>query len=98
MAQVSKTDIWNVFRKRNGWKRVDVSGAVARLSPSSVRYWETKGWLGREKVGDVEYLFLTGDGVLNLEQGIQSRLKNHPGDKEKLSFFPRRLAALVAVA
>lgn len=95
---VNKTDIWNVFRKRNGWKRVDVPGAVAQLSTSSLRYWESKGWLARETIDGVEYVFLTGDGVLNLELGIQARLKNHPGDKDKLCFFPRRLAALVATA
>lgn len=97
MSAVTKTNIWNAFRIRNGWRKVAVTEARTLLSVSSIRYWEKNGWLSRGVNGDVEYVELTADGINNLEEGIVARIDNHPKEAKMLRFFPRRLAEAVAI-
>ena len=97
MAQVTKTDIWNAFRVRNGWRRVAIAEALALLSKSSIRYWEKNGWIQRGTKDDVDYVELTDTGIANLEEGILARLDNHPAERKAIRFFPRRLATAIAV-
>ena len=89
---ITKKDIWNAFRVRNGWRKVPTPEAKALIGSSAMRYWINKGWLAATTKGDVQSVALTEAGRENLETGIQKHLENHPEDGAALAFFPKRLA------
>jgi hypothetical protein len=80
-----KTEIWNLFKGRRGWKVITYVEADHVLGRAIIRYWEDKGWLcvSRE---EGYYVTLTEEGKTNLYKGLRSIINKSPERIDELLY------------
>lgn len=83
-----KIDIWNCFKRRRGFKRVQIDEAHAIIGVNSPKAMKWNGHITKYEEDDVEYYELTELGREWVTKGIKSYMRNHPEDIPNVLFPP----------
>jgi len=89
----NKLIIWNTFRTRRGFKRVEVAVAESQVGHNAPKNMLNNGYVERVTVKNVEYFELTEEGREWLKKGIAGYVKRHPEDATDAVYLPKALAA-----
>ena len=89
----SKLDIWNTFRTRRGFKRVQVDEAKSHIGANAPKNMLKHGYVEVVDVKNVECYELTEDGKDWLKTGIAGFVKRHPDEASDAVYLPKALAA-----
>lgn len=87
----TKLHIWNCFRGRRGFVRVQVDEAKAQIGANAPRVMERNGRLVQVSSTKADYFELTDDGKKWLLQGFGRYLKNHPDHRSRAKHIPKDL-------
>jgi hypothetical protein len=74
----TKRHLWNAFKGRRGFKRLQVDVAHSLVGVNAPRYMLKLGYLNKVSTANVDYYLVTADGADWLVAGIKSYVKNHP--------------------
>ena len=85
----TKLDIWNCFRRREGFAAIQVDAAWSQIGKNAPRVMERNGYLIRANGDNGDYYQLTVEGQEWLEKGFRSFLRNHPHRGKEAKFLPR---------
>ena len=89
----TKLEIWNTFRTRRGFKRVQVDQAKAVIGANAPKNMLKQGYVEVVDVKNVEYFELTEDGKEWLKKGIAGYVKRHPDNASGAVYLPKSVAA-----
>jgi hypothetical protein len=78
-----KTEIWNLFKNRRGWRIVTYVEAEQVLGRAIIRYWVDEGWMIYDK-SEGHTIYLTDAGVLNLYKGLRNIIAKDPERENEL--------------
>lgn len=79
----TKLEIWNCFKGRRGWRRVQVDIAHSKVGINAPRYMLKQGYLTVGENRQVEYYSVTRKGQDWLWTKFRSYLINHPEDRSR---------------
>ncbi len=85
----TKLYIWNAFRGKRGFKRVQIDEAHAVIGVNAPRNMLSNGYATVLDKGNVEYYTLTSKGVEWLTSKFKSYLTNHPNDRQHAVNVPK---------
>lgn len=91
---VTKLDLWNCFRGKRNFRRVQVDEAKSIIGANAPRYLKSKGYLLQYESRGVEYYDLSDDGRIWLMEGFKRHLLNHPEIKPQAKHLPSALRNL----
>lgn len=89
----TKLHIWNTFRTRRGFKRVQVDEAKSHIGANAPKNMLAQGYAEVVDVKNVEYFELTEDGKEWLKKGIAGFVKRHPEEAAEAVYLPKSVAA-----
>lgn len=84
----TKVDIWNCFRGRRGFVRVQVAEAHAIVGLNAPRYMLSKFYVTVVTANSAEYYKLTKDGIDWLSKKLKTYLVRHPKDRKRVRNLP----------
>ena len=78
-----KTEIWNTFKGRRGWKTITYVEAEMALGRAILRYWLNKDWMLTSTEGG-KFIYLSEAGRLNLFKGLRNIIAKEPERRDEM--------------
>jgi hypothetical protein len=88
---VTKLQLWNCFRGRRGFTRIQIDAAHAIIGLNAPRYMIGKGYLEHYEQRYQEFYHLTESGEHWLYQKFKRLLERHPEWREEAINLPKEL-------
>lgn len=89
----NKSDIWNCFRGKRGFRKVQVDEAHSIVGVNAPKNMLKNGYVEVETARNREQYVLTDAGQAWLTKGILGFLKRHPDEAGSVKNLPKSLAA-----